>query len=236
LACAIQVALSKTFAPEIVVGSPIKAIYVDWHLNWNAPQQSILDAVSAGYGEGGGGKIWTYPGCILFAISLLTTLGFGAPVPRTPLGRGAAVLFSAVGIPLHFLLILNFGNLAAGKLQQLFSGRTESNIPVHSETSIKQPLWLLKWFPLLSISFYYSIGAILFGFVRQRSVIDSLMFPLDFTATGGVAKTSGHVRIFYALYLEVAVMLAATIVSLLQASATRGIIDLGLRLGLLTNT
>jgi len=49
LACAIQVALSKTFAPEIVVGSPIKAIYVDWHLNWNAPQQSILDAVSAGY-------------------------------------------------------------------------------------------------------------------------------------------------------------------------------------------
>lgn len=35
----------------------------------------LLDAVSAGYGEGGGGQIWTYPGCILFAVSLLTTLG-----------------------------------------------------------------------------------------------------------------------------------------------------------------
>lgn len=35
----------------------------------------LLEAVSAGYGEGGGGSIWTYPGCILFAISLLTTLG-----------------------------------------------------------------------------------------------------------------------------------------------------------------
>jgi len=33
----------------INVGSPIKAIYVDWHLNWNQPQQSVLDAVSAGY-------------------------------------------------------------------------------------------------------------------------------------------------------------------------------------------
>lgn len=35
----------------------------------------LLEAVSAGYGEGGDGKIWTYPGCILFAVSLLTTLG-----------------------------------------------------------------------------------------------------------------------------------------------------------------
>lgn len=35
----------------------------------------LLEAVSAGYGEGGGGSIWTYPGCILFAVSLLTTLG-----------------------------------------------------------------------------------------------------------------------------------------------------------------
>ncbi|KRT86259.1 hypothetical protein AMK59_1958 [Oryctes borbonicus] len=35
----------------------------------------VLEAVSAGYGEGGGGRIWTYPGCILFAVSLLTTLG-----------------------------------------------------------------------------------------------------------------------------------------------------------------
>eukprot|EP00026_Physarum_polycephalum_P009327 Phypoly_transcript_09446.p1 GENE.Phypoly_transcript_09446~~Phypoly_transcript_09446.p1 ORF type:complete len:414 (+),score=67.20 Phypoly_transcript_09446:81-1322(+) len=30
-------------------GHPIKAIYIDWHLNWNAPQQSVLDAVNAGY-------------------------------------------------------------------------------------------------------------------------------------------------------------------------------------------
>lgn len=38
-------------------------------------EQLLLEAVSAGFGEGGGGRIWTYPGCILFAVSLLTTLG-----------------------------------------------------------------------------------------------------------------------------------------------------------------
>lgn len=39
--------LRATFA--IKVGSPIKAIYIDWHLNWNAPQQSLLSAVADGY-------------------------------------------------------------------------------------------------------------------------------------------------------------------------------------------
>lgn len=61
------------------------------------------------------------------------------------------------------------------------------------------------------------------------------MFPLDFTAAGGVAKTPGYLRILYGLYLEFAVMLASLVVSLLQVSASRGIINLGLKLGLLTN-
>lgn len=139
-----------------------------------------------------------------------------------------------MGIPLHFLLILNIGHLAASKLHQLFDHKSDSNIPTHIETSTS-PTRLTKWFPILSILFYYLLGVTLFGLVRKRCFIDSLMFPLDFTAAGGVGKTSGHVRIFYALYLEIAVMLAATIVSLLQASASKGIVNLGLRLGLLTN-
>ncbi|XP_068908358.1 uncoordinated protein 58-like isoform X1 [Tenebrio molitor] len=193
-------------------------------------ETSLLEAVSAGLGEGGGGSIWTYPGCILFAVSLLTTLGFGAPVPRTSLGRGAAVLFSAIGIPLHFLLILNMGNLGAVRLQQLAFGSSSTDIPI-----LPRPKWL-KWFPVAAIAFYYLMGVILFGFVRQRCAVDSFMFPLDFTAAGGVATTDGHVRILYALYLEFAVTLAALVLSLIQASATRGIVDVGLRLGLLTNT
>lgn len=62
------------------------------------------------------------------------------------------------------------------------------------------------------------------------------MFPLDFTAAGGVANVEGQVRIFYALYLEVAVTLAAIVVSLLQASTSKGIVNLGLKLGVVINT
>lgn len=138
------------------------------------------------------------------------------------------MLFSAIGIPLHFLLILNIGNLVAIKLQTFASQNT-------SGASEQHPKWM-KWIPLVLILTYYTLGVILFGVVRNRNPVDCFMFPLDFTAAGGVGKTSAHVRIFYALYLEIAVTIAAIVVSLIQVSATRGIVDLGLRLGLLTNT
>lgn len=132
--------------------------------------------------------------------------------------------------PLHFLLILNMGHLFARNLKLLSSySSSESSIPHNLGR-------FLKIFPFLSAFFYYSLGVVLFGVLRQRAAMDCLMFPLDFTATGGVAKTSGFLRVCYALYLEVAVVLAATIVSLLQSSATKGVVDFGLRLGLLTNT
>nr|CAD7393569.1 unnamed protein product [Timema cristinae] len=246
----------------------------------------LLEAVSAGYGEGGGGgKIWSYAGCLLFAVSLLTTLGFGAPVPRTTLGRLAAVIFSAIGIPLHLILVLNIGMLVAVKLQSLALkwqpgtslhsamfqccchytakkhknerrgsvhaqvSRESSNPPTGNEepTTVSRsantlivgpfipPRWL-KWLPAVSIATYYLAGVLMFGVGRSRSLSDCLLFPLDFTAAGGVGLTPGCIRIFYAMYLEGAVALAAITVAILQVSAAKGMTELGLKLGLLTNS
>ena len=39
-------------------------------------EQKVLVAVNSGYGEGGNhGQLWTFPGCMLFSIAILTTLG-----------------------------------------------------------------------------------------------------------------------------------------------------------------
>ncbi|GLH07050.1 TWiK family of potassium channels protein 7, partial [Gryllus bimaculatus] len=56
-----------------------------------------------------------------------------------------------------------------------------------------------------------------------------LLFPLDFTATGGVGRVAGALRAVYALYLEGAVLLAFTGVALHRADAARGLTALGLR-------
>ncbi|XP_046742236.1 uncharacterized protein LOC124408943 [Diprion similis] len=203
----------------------------------------LLGAVSSGYGEsgGGGGQVWTFPGCFLFAVSLLTTLGFGAPVPRTTPGRTVAVLFAAIGIPAHFLLILNTGIFLAVRLQSFAVRRKQQGgnsedkeAVVHLEyTTI--PRWV-KIVPFACIGGYYLIGILCFGVGRLRPLAASLLFPLDFTAAGGLATTSGPVRIAYAIYLEGAVTIAAVAVAILQVSATQSLTNIGLKYGLLTNT
>lgn len=97
------------------------------------------------------------------------------------------------------------------------------------------PAWL-KWLPFILIAVYYISGVVFFGFLRYQPFLDSLMFPLDFTVAGGVAFTSGYIRVLYAVYLEGAVVLAAITVSILQVSATQGLTGLGLKYGLLTNS
>lgn len=60
---------------QVKADEPIWGITIDKYVSKH--EKFLLAAVSSGYGEGGGGggQIWTFPGCILFAVSLLTTLG-----------------------------------------------------------------------------------------------------------------------------------------------------------------
>lgn len=169
-------------------------------------------------------------------------LGFGAPVPRTALGRTTAVVFSAIGIPLHFLLVLNLGMVLARRLQRW----STNYLPYSLDATLNEkksktfdftaslPKWL-HWFPIVTGIPYYIFGVLVFGVARQRS-FESFLFPLDFTATGGVAQTPGYTRISYGLYLEGAVMIGGIAVSLLQNSATGKMTEIGLKLGLLTNS
>ena len=81
---------------------------------------------------------------------------------------------------------------------------------------------------------YYVLGILCFGAARSRPIAASLLFPLDFTAAGGLATTSGLVRVMYALYLEGAVTIAAVAVAVLGVSATQSLTNIGLKYGLLT--
>lgn len=103
------------------------------------------------------------------------------------------------------------------------------------ETLPPPPAWL-KLFPFFAIPVYYMTGLLLFGVARGKDFPEMFLFPLDFTAAGGVASTYGPVRIAYAMYLEGAVILASTNVALLRVSATRGFTSLALKLGLMTNS
>ncbi|KAI4482428.1 hypothetical protein M0802_013720 [Mischocyttarus mexicanus] len=219
-------------------------------------EQLLLAAVNSGYGEtNNGGQLWTFPGCVLFAVSLLTTLGelsaslkscpviisgnrFGAPVPRTNAGRTVAIVFAAIGIPVHFLLIMNVGILLAVRLQKYAIRKTSNKDLQRDSVEIScsprpVPKWV-KFVPFLCIGGYYILGVLCFGIARSRPLATSVLFPLDFTAAGGLSTTCGYVRVFYAIYLEGAVIIAAVAVAVLRVSATQSLTNIGLRYGLLT--
>lgn len=69
-------------------------------------------------------------------------LGFGAPVPRTTPGRIVAVIFAAIGIPLHFIFVLNIGLLLAIRLQKLGINRKYKNDPEECSNDLKVPKWV----------------------------------------------------------------------------------------------
>uniref|UniRef100_A0ABD2VXU2 Potassium channel domain-containing protein n=1 Tax=Trichogramma kaykai TaxID=54128 RepID=A0ABD2VXU2_9HYME len=198
-------------------------------------ERMLLMAVNSGYGEGGNdGQLWTFSGCVLFAVSVITTLGFGAPVPRTDAGRTVAVIFAAIGIPAHFLLVLNLGLMLAVNLKRYSVRKKYPELERDLERidHMPMPLWL-KVAPFVVLAIYYVIGILCFGASRHRPFVDSLMFPLDFTAAGGLSTIPGHVRILYALYLEGAVTLAAIAVAILKVAATQSLTNVGLKFGLL---
>nr|XP_012137220.1 PREDICTED: uncharacterized protein LOC100879254 isoform X4 [Megachile rotundata] len=202
--------------------------YVEKH------EEFLLKAVNSGYGESGdNGELWTLPGCVLFSLALLTTLGFGAPVPRTTIGRTATVIFAAIGIPAHFLLIMNIGLLLAVRLQRYAISRKFVDYD-QSDPKYLAPIpnWV-KIVPFVFGASYYLMGILCFGVARSRPIAASVLFPLDFTAAGGLSTIVGHMRILYGLYLEGAVTVAAFAVAVLRVSATQNLTNIGLKYGLL---
>lgn len=80
---------------------------------------------------------------------------------------------------------------------------------------------------------YYILGILCFGVARSRPIEASVLFPLDFTAAGGLSTIVGYMRILYGLYLEGAVAIAAIVVAMLRVSATQSLTNIGQKYGLL---
>ena len=114
-----------------------------------------------------------------------------------------------LGIPLNFLFAMNFGKLLARMLYNFVATKNNS---YHHNWPI-----VLSIFPVISVLVFYTIGVLTFGVIRQRDLLDSFIFPLDFTVAG-LGSVSPTFRILYAIYLEMSVILIGVVIALLQLS------------------
>lgn len=64
--------------------------------------------------------IWTFSTAIFFAVTVVTTIGYGNPVPVTVVGRMMCVLFALFGIPLTLVTIADIGKFFSEHLVWLY--------------------------------------------------------------------------------------------------------------------
>ena len=71
-----------------------------------------MEAIKVGYDARDDEARWTFPGALMFCLSVFTMIGFGNIVPRSEWGKIATMCYAMVGIPLYILYFLNMGEVS----------------------------------------------------------------------------------------------------------------------------
>ncbi|XP_049878258.1 uncharacterized protein LOC126375395 [Pectinophora gossypiella] len=197
------------------------------------------------------GHYWDVAGTFLFTIYVLTALGFGAPVPQTMWGRTATLFYAIIAVPMHFYLMLNLSTCVVVKLEDCMKrmkscfGEKEPFEDKHDLKATKdnqahrRNSVLMKSSPLrrrilcivgilfcgrcvpLAILLYYVVGVIVFGVARSKDALDVVMFPLEFTTSGGLENVECYIRSLYAIYVEGAMILLSCALATLRRCSSR---------------
>ncbi|VDO04856.1 unnamed protein product [Rodentolepis nana] len=64
---------------------------------------------------------WSLEGAILFAVTVITTIGYGHAVPKTNIGQFLTIIYALIGIPLVFLYLTNIGDYLASLFRILYA-------------------------------------------------------------------------------------------------------------------
>nr|CAD2190771.1 unnamed protein product [Meloidogyne enterolobii] len=65
-------------------------------------------------------SVWTFSTAVFFSVTVVSTIGYGNPVPVTRIGRIACISFSLFGIPLTLVTIADLGKFLSEHLVWLY--------------------------------------------------------------------------------------------------------------------
>ncbi|RZF39600.1 hypothetical protein LSTR_LSTR001121 [Laodelphax striatellus] len=156
---------------------------------------------------------WNQLQAIFFAVTVLTTIGYGNVAPSTSLGRGACILFALVGIPLTLTVIADVGRLMAAALPQPPS----ADGPLRSLASALAALGLLLVFLAAGACFFAT-------FEPNWAFFDAFYFCFITMTTigfGDLVPQTPEYMLLCTVYILAGLGLTSTIIELVRQQYER---------------
>lgn len=154
-----------------------------------AYQVQIASIIKNGYVGRSPAQIWSFPAALMFCLSVITMIGYGNMVPRTPWGKGFTVIYATFGIPLYILYFLNMGRVLARSFKFLYRSMhectQERNYDARMEAlesgslgalTLRKKIIVPSTACLWVIIFYVLTGTIMFANWEKWSFLNSFYF------------------------------------------------------------
>ncbi|XP_057183027.1 potassium channel subfamily K member 5-like [Triplophysa rosa] len=109
----------------------------------------ILEVVSDAAGQGvtiAGDKTfnnWNWPNAVIFAATVITTIGYGNIAPKTPSGRVFCIFYGLFGVPLCLTWISELGKFFGGRAKHLGQYLTKKGITLRKTQFTCTAIFLL---------------------------------------------------------------------------------------------
>ncbi|CAF0806099.1 unnamed protein product, partial [Didymodactylos carnosus] len=149
-------------------------------------------------------QVWTFSSAMLYAATVITTIGYGNITPKTTEGKIATMIYAMIGIPLMFMCLTYTGDLLADAfisgysklvnfaMKRLCRGRLKVFMPVNTRRSFEQPEsedGEKRHVPIVAtlavLALYIAMGALLFAQWERWPVLDGAYFCfITFTTIG----------------------------------------------------
>ncbi|XP_076874254.1 potassium channel subfamily K member 5b [Brachyhypopomus gauderio] len=116
-------------------------------------------------------NIWTWQNAVIFAATIITTIGYGHVAPKTAGGRGFCILFGLCGIPLCLTWISQVGTFFGSRARRL------SHVLLHKGLSAKKvQLICTTLFLLWGLLFHLVIPPFIFMTVEKWTYLEGFYF------------------------------------------------------------
>lgn len=154
-------------------------------------QANYTDLIRSGYDIRSSEEIWTYPGALMYCLSVFSMIGYGNTVPKTPNGKVLTMVYATFGIPLYILYFQNMGKVLASTFRWLYTwfhdcsrdqdkentnGSEEGSTNQLPKTGVRKKTIVPSTACLWVFMFYIAGGTIMFKEWENWEYYDSVYF------------------------------------------------------------